>query len=170
VPGLWFAGGGGMSILQYFGQKEKVINLTCKSCEMVSLLDGTLVQSGTAGVASSHGKTGMTPLETSTQSSSELNATPVSPDLAREDLEPCKNCGRLIETFDLTCPHCGHTQWGVIAVMGVLGVLITGYIVYRSVNGGSTGLLFWAGAALGALLLLATVYSLVKAFQRPRTK
>jgi len=154
-------------ILMYVAQKKKQISLTCNQCRSVFGMDGVVlsqseVENSLAGrqeVESS--PPGVLKAESASLASSQGSQA------ASESMEPCQKCGSLIEASDLTCPHCGHTQWGVIGVMAVVSLLMIGFVVYRILKGTGSGFFFWGGAALGALVLAATIYSVIQALQKP---
>jgi hypothetical protein len=79
--------------------------------------------------------------------------------------EMCGACGRPIESNDWTCPHCGHTQWGLIVGIWLIGCFIAAVGIYSVLITHSVGwaILFWAIAALGALILAVAISETVKA-------
>jgi hypothetical protein len=40
-----------------------------------------------------------------------------------DQTQACRKCGQAIKATDWTCPHCGHTRWGLIAAMWLLSLL-----------------------------------------------
>lgn len=170
VLGLSFLGTGALAIFQYFQKKEKNILLTCNDCESVFSGVGPLSQQVASGDSKLAGEIEDIPLKIIKGSISAPKDTSQSDGDVKINLEPCKKCGSLIETSELTCPNCGHTQWGVIAVLAVICLLAVGFVLYRIVNDKGSGFIFWVSAVLGVLFFGAAVHSVVKAIQgRSRT-
>lgn len=167
ILGIGFAIQGIQLIDAYFGEKMKFIILTCNVCKSVYTVDRTYNHQAGAKDDLHQVMTSLIPIRLTPLAGTKPKEIAASPSMVKENLEPCKNCRNLIETSDLTCPHCGHTQWGVIGFMAVLAIFIVGFVVIRAIGGSGSGLIFWGGVILGTLLLMATVYSIVKAIQGP---
>ena len=71
--------------------------------------------------------------------------------------EKCKGCGKLIKPSDWTCPHCGHTQWGMIVGLGIFALLCIGLSVLAFRRENWSDLVGWLAGILGAICLLVTI-------------
>jgi len=91
-------------------------------------------------------------------------ATPETP-----NVETCKKCGQVIKGTDWTCPHCGHTQWGMIAVLGFVALACLGSALYAALPTteiGSAKYACWGiGGLGGAILLLVAIGGIVTAMK-----
>lgn len=79
--------------------------------------------------------------------------------------EKCKGCGKVIKSSDLTCPHCGYTQWGPIGLLLVLsiGCLVGAVFGYLRIQDETWhNVVGWGGGILGLLMLIMTITEIVK--------
>ena len=153
IFGIIFAILGILLIWAYIQKKEKHIILDCNVCKSVFTIDGVILKQGVALDSLVGGQKG----EISSRPITESLDVSEQSELATENMESCAKCGRQIETSDLTCSHCGHTQWGVIGAMAGVSLLLIGFVVYRILNANSSGLIFWGGLVLGILLSAVTI-------------
>ena len=144
IFGILFAIVGILLIWAYFQKKEKSIILACNDCKSEFTMDGSILQHGSS-------------VDTIQQPLTVPLDSPDQSEAVTENMELCKKCGSLIETSTLTCPNCGHTQWGVIGAMAVVSLLLIGFVVYRILNANSSGWIFWGGVVLGILLSAVTI-------------
>ena len=86
--------------------------------------------------------------------------------------ETCKTCGQAIKASDWTCPHCGHTRWTLIALLGAASLACLGSALYAAlptVEMGPAEYACWGiGGLGGAILLLVTVSEIVTALKARR--
>lgn len=85
-------------------------------------------------------------------------------DSQNKKMEACKNCGHMMRSSELTCPQCGHTQWGVITFMGVISLFFIASLVWYFQSNTSIAI---CGGFLGVIFLMATIYNIVKALKGP---
>ena len=116
-------------------QNEKVNQLTLKPQEAVPL--HTVDHSQTVAAAPSR-----------------ATAQPTQ-QVSNSEMEICKRCGRTINTstrLDYTCPHCGHTQWGIVIGMGVFSMACMGTAIFMGANISASfwrQIVMWGGGILG---------------------
>ena len=165
IIGIGFAIQGILLIVRYVGKKEEYTILTCGACGAACTLDSTHDHQIGMRDDLDRIRTSTVPQGSTIVPGTKPKEIAASPSITKENLEPCKNCGTPIKTHELTCPHCGHTQWEVIGILAVLSILVVAFVVVRAVGGNASGAISWGGSMLGALLLMATIYSVFKAIR-----
>lgn len=81
-----------------------------------------------------------------------------------EKTEKCDKCGRKKAASDWTCPHCGHTEWGTIAIVGVFGLLllVAGLVAGPTFDSEVVrNLTTWGGVIVGGFFLLLTASEII---------
>lgn len=92
------------------------------------------------------------------------------------EIRTCGKCGRSRDTSnssDWTCPHCGYTQWGIIAIYGVFSLLSLGAAIFWGpmIKGSSLRFIVkWGGGIVGAIVLLAVIYWVISALKTAKEK
>jgi len=80
----------------------------------------------------------------------------------------CKKCGQIIKSGDVTCSHCGYTEWRSILFNGIFSLLCLGAAIFLSPIITSS---FWRFAirlgvgGLGVIMILVTISCLIRAFK-----
>jgi RNA polymerase subunit RPABC4/transcription elongation factor Spt4 len=75
----------------------------------------------------------------------------------------CKKCGRSMESGEITCSHCGHTNWGTIVIAGMIALGLLSGIWWGLEEPVCTG----AAVVVGGVMLLVTISWVHKASKTP---
>lgn len=160
------------SILRYFQKKEKNINLICNVCMTKFTTDGTILEMGEAKYSTPGKEINEIPLRSNHQSISasvdKPTEIPDASETTKGDSSLCSKCHQEIESYEFTCPSCGHTQWELIGCGGVFSLIPVGFVVYRVIIGNTTGILFWVGVIVGALLVAVVIQGIIQAIRLKR--
>lgn len=73
----------------------------------------------------------------------------------------CNKCGKIMGSGEVTCPHCGHTQWGTVIGVGVMGLGLLSALWWNL----NEPWCVWPLVLVGGVFLLITVSWVVKAFK-----
>ena len=159
-------------IKAYFQKKEKSIILICNVCRTEFTTEGTVLELGETKYSSPGKEINEIPLRSNQQSISAPVDGPVeityASETTKEESSLCSKCNQEIETYEFTCPSCGHTQWELIGCGGIFSLIAVGFVVYRVIIGNTTGIFFWVCVIVGALLVAVTIQSIIKAIQLKR--
>ncbi len=153
----------------FIGKKEKIINLTCDACQAeYSMAEDVLTQTGAGSSLISRNIGTCSPNPAAlTATSGEVAAGTAG--VPKESSETCSKCGMETKASDFTCPHCGHTQWEVIAFMGAISLGMIGFVVIRIIKELASGWLFWGAVIIGLIILAVTIESISEAVKGART-
>ena len=97
-------------------------------------------------------------------------ARPAQPAPATQGTEPCKRCGGPVKSGDFTCPQCGNTRWGVLAIWAIVSVVCLGAaILWAPLIAGAWGTVVqWGGWIVGLVCLLVAVVGAVTGLRAPK--
>ncbi len=87
--------------------------------------------------------------------------------------KPCARCRETRTDSDLTCPHCGYTDWTAIAAGGGFGVLLLLGAVFGAPHielPWLQGVVFWGAGGLGALIVLCMPAAVVQGLMAARKR
>jgi len=159
-------------IRAYFQKKEKSIILICNVCMTKFTTDGTVIELGEAKYSSPEKEIKEVPFQSNHQSISAPVDEPIEiPDTSetnKEDSSLCSKCHQEIETYEFTCPSCGHTQWELIGCGGVFSLIPVGFVIYRFIIRNTTGILFWVGVIVGVLLVAVVIQGIIQSVRLKR--
>jgi hypothetical protein len=82
-------------------------------------------------------------------------AVPVRQPAPGPKLDICADCGNAKDKNLWTCPHCGHTQWGDIAMVGSIGV---GCLVAAAL-GSQIGEPLWRNVVMGGGAIIGVLFT-----------
>jgi ankyrin repeat protein len=91
------------------------------------------------------------------------------------ELRSCEGCARQIKSTDMTCAHCGYTQWGSIIGIGIFALVLLGAaILWRpQIESSSWQLIVtivrWVVGIIGAICAFGTIAEVVTALKTPKT-
>jgi hypothetical protein len=86
-------------------------------------------------------------------------------------MDTCVACGRLKTATKWTCPHCGNTEWGVIAFTAILGALCLAGAYWGTTWIGEPtvrAIAFWTCAILGVVVLSIAASETVIGLKTPK--
>jgi len=86
-------------------------------------------------------------------------------------MEECGKCDEVKKKSDWTCPHCGHTEWGIIVSLGIFGLawigagaagyVLIGGAVLRNLVGFGLGI-------VGCLILIGVITEVVEGLKQSK--
>lgn len=82
--------------------------------------------------------------------------------------QPCSRCDQPIKSTDWTCPHCGHTRWGMIAGLWLFSLLFLSAAFLLLPGRSDLACIRWVVLLVGLSGLPPAVLATAQALRRQR--